>query len=115
MADGSVAQILYTASGHQGFSRERIEMFSEGSVFVIDDFRLGWFYRGSKRKRMKLFNQDLGYAGELAAFLSDLRGTTVTADFASYASSTLATIRANESLRLGKPLSCNWSEFAAEV
>ena len=113
MADGSIAQILYTAAGHQGFSRERIEMFADGSVFVIDDFRLGWFHRGSKRKRMKLLNQDLGYAGELTAFLSDLRGTTATADFTSYAASTLATILANESLRLGKPLGCNWSEFIA--
>ena len=113
MTDGSVGQILYTAWGDQSFSRERVEMFAEGSVFVIDDFREGWSHRGGKGKRIKLLNQDMGYAGELERFFSSMRGETEAVDFDSYGSSTLATIRANESLRLGKPLSCNWEEFAA--
>ncbi|NIA06531.1 MAG: Gfo/Idh/MocA family oxidoreductase [Actinobacteria bacterium] len=113
LADGSVAQILYTASGHQTFSRERIEMFADGSVFAIDDFRLAWYHRGSKRRKIKLLNQDMGYTGELSAFLSDLRADSPSTDFPGYAASTLATIRANESLRTGTPLDCRFSEFIA--
>lgn len=113
-ADGSVGQILYTGCGHRAFSRERIELFAEGSVLAIDDFRTAWTYRGGKRKRHKLLNQDMGYAAELDKFFSSIRGTTEPIGFDSYGSSTLATIRANESLRLGKPLGCSWPEFLAE-
>ena len=111
LADGSVAQILYTAAGHQTFSRERIEMFADGSVFAIDDFRLAWSHCGSKRRKIKLLNQDMGYSSELNVFLSDLRADSPSTDFLSYAASTLAAIRANESLRTGTPLDCNFSEF----
>ena len=38
-ADGSVGNLLYTASGPKtGLPKERIEIFCEGRAFVIDDF-----------------------------------------------------------------------------
>lgn len=86
-------------------------MFADSSVFAIDDFRLAWSHRGSKRRKIKLLNQDMGYTGELKAFLSDLRADSPSIDFPDYAASTLATIRANESLRTGTPLDCRFSEF----
>jgi predicted dehydrogenase/threonine dehydrogenase-like Zn-dependent dehydrogenase len=37
--DGTVATLVYTASGPRGFSKERIEVFCAGEAYVVDDFR----------------------------------------------------------------------------
>ncbi len=37
-ADGSVANIVYTVVGHTGLPKERIEVFSGGKAYVLDDF-----------------------------------------------------------------------------
>ena len=39
MSDGSVAPIVYTASGDSSVAREHIEVFCDRSVATIDDFR----------------------------------------------------------------------------
>jgi len=69
-ADGSVGSILYSALGSKSFSRERVEVFCNDSVAVLDDFRELQLIRGTKRKRIRLRNQDLGYVHELNAFFS---------------------------------------------
>jgi len=37
--DGSVDNIFYTASGDKSFSRERVEIYSEGKTIIIDDYK----------------------------------------------------------------------------
>jgi len=37
--DGSVASLTYTTIGNESFPKERIEMFMDGGVVAIDDFR----------------------------------------------------------------------------
>ncbi len=37
-ADGSVATLLYTALGHPSAPKERMEVFSDGQLFVIEDY-----------------------------------------------------------------------------
>lgn len=37
--DGSVCSLLYTAVGHAGLSKERMELFFDGKAIVMDDYR----------------------------------------------------------------------------
>src|SRR6185295_405351 len=39
MADGSVASIIYAASGDKNLNKERVEVFCDRSVATIEDFK----------------------------------------------------------------------------
>lgn len=67
--DGSVASIQYLANGHNAFPKERIEVFSEGRVFQIDNFRALRVW-GDSLSEQKLWRQDKGNAACMAAFLN---------------------------------------------
>lgn len=66
--DGSVGNILYSASGDRAYSREQIEIFCEGSVIVSTDFRETNFFTNGAKKRYKTFKQEIGYKEELQHF-----------------------------------------------
>jgi predicted dehydrogenase len=71
-ADGSWATINYVANGHRSVSKERIEVFCDGRVLQLDNFRTlqgaGW----PTFKKMKLWRQDKGQQGCVAAFIEAL-------------------------------------------
>lgn len=67
-ADGSVGNILYSASGDKAFSRERIEIFCEGKSIVSADFRETNCYFEGKRHSFKTASQSMGYTEELEHF-----------------------------------------------
>src|SRR5579884_316015 len=50
-ADGSIGTIIYTSSGDRAFSKERLEIFGDGKVGVLDDFRVLELVHGGKRRR----------------------------------------------------------------
>ncbi len=52
-AGGSVGQILYTARGAPGLGKERFEAHAGGVSAVVDDFRSGTIWRGSRMVRLK--------------------------------------------------------------
>lgn len=56
--DGSIASIQYLANGSAAFPKERVEVFSGGSVFQIDNFRSLRSWGGGPNKR--LWRQDKG-------------------------------------------------------
>ena len=68
-ADGSVGAINYLANGSKRYPKERLEVFSEGRVGVIQNWRTlkgyGWHGLGSQR----LLQQDKGHHAEIAAFV----------------------------------------------
>ena len=103
--DGSIAAIVYTASGDRAFSRERMEIFSQGKVGVLEDFRRMSFVAQGNTKVERWRNQDLGYFGELDAFFSAVRkneGPPIPIEHT--VSSSLATFRILESLATGRSL-----------
>jgi predicted dehydrogenase/threonine dehydrogenase-like Zn-dependent dehydrogenase len=103
-ADGSLGVILYTTHGSPAFSKERLEVFADGSVAVIDDFRhLELVKKGSRRKQNNRLGQDKGHAAELAAFLEGVRKGGSPVDPEVYFQITLCTLQAVESLRSGQP------------
>ena len=103
--DGSVASILYVSHGDRAFPRERVELFWDESVCVIDNFRAMQFTRKGKRSNMKRWNVDRGHRGELRAFFDSLkRGNPPPVPFNDYVYTTLTTFAILESIRQGRPV-----------
>lgn len=75
LTDGSVASIVYAASGDKSIAKEMIEIFCDRSVASIDDFKSGSFVKGNKKTRLGGSNQDKGHAAELGAFLDAARNS----------------------------------------
>ena len=105
LEDGSIASILYVGNGDKSFSRERMELFAESSVCIIDDFRSVRFSKDGKTRTLKKANQDLGYSGELAAFFEAARrGDEIPVAFQEYIASALVTFKILESVRQDMPI-----------
>jgi polar amino acid transport system substrate-binding protein len=105
MSDGSVGTILYVALGDKRFPKERCEVFADGSVAVLDDFRTGLFVRNGREERLKGGAQDKGHADEIRAFVDAVRtGAPAPIALDSLVATTLACFAAVESLRTGAPV-----------
>ncbi|TWT44027.1 D-arabitol-phosphate dehydrogenase [Phycisphaerae bacterium RAS1] len=68
-ADGSIGTIHYWANGGKAFAKERIEIFSEGRVLAIDNWRRMHGYDWPAVPRMSI-TQDKGHKAEVAAFVA---------------------------------------------
>jgi predicted dehydrogenase/threonine dehydrogenase-like Zn-dependent dehydrogenase len=68
-ADGSIGTIHYYANGHKSFPKERLEVFVQGRVLQLDNFRklkgFGW----PRFRHMNLWRQDKGNRACAAAFV----------------------------------------------
>lgn len=104
MKNGSLAAILYTASGDKAFPRERIEIFGRGSVLIIDDFKNLTFTRDGKGANMHRFSVDRGHKNEMEAFFKAVReGSEAPVKLEEYVYTTLATFKIIESLQKNAP------------
>ena len=102
LTDGSVASIVYTASGDSSVAKERIEIFCDRSVATIDDFRSGTVIHDKRTKSLGRRSQDKGHAAEVAAFLGAVRGDTgAPIGLESLVATALASFAAVESARSG--------------
>ena len=101
--DGSLGTIAYACSGDRVFSKERVEIFGGGCVAVLDDFRwLELVSHGRKQSLRSWFKRDKGHAAEWSAFAEAIRsGRPTPISFDEIVATTLATIRAVDSLRSG--------------
>ncbi len=72
--DGSIACIRYLSNGHRGFPKERVELFADGSVIRIDNWRTmrGWGKAGVSTHVPHA--QDKGHEALAAAFIRAVRG-----------------------------------------
>ncbi len=96
--DGSIGNIFYTTVGSRSYSRERVEIFCDGRVAVINDFRRTEFF-GDRGRKFQTISQDMGYENELKHFLEvvkDKQPLSLTYEEIYY--STLAIFKAAESL-----------------
>lgn len=72
-SDGSVATLIYTALGTPTLPKEYLEVFSGGSVLVLDDFKALHVY-GTAQQGWAAEQQDKGHMEELRAFARYARG-----------------------------------------
>ena len=70
-ADGSVCSLLYTAMGSKQYPKERMEVFSDGRVFLLDDYKSLTVTGGGKG--WSSVTQDKGQAEELVALARMIR------------------------------------------
>jgi len=112
-ANGSEARISYLANGDRSFSKERIEVFGGGVSAVLEDFRhLEMVRDGRKETIRSRWHQDKGHHAEWAAFVEHVRGNAkAPIPFEEVVSTTLTTLRVNESVSVGKPLQVNGPAF----
>jgi len=69
-ADGSLGTIQYLANGHRSFCKERLEVFSEGRILALDNFRRLTGYGFANFKKQNLWSQDKGREAELDDFIA---------------------------------------------
>ncbi|MEW6400475.1 MAG: bi-domain-containing oxidoreductase [Chloroflexota bacterium] len=71
--DGSIGVVDYLANGDKSSPKERVEVFCEGMIAVLDDFRSLEITKDGKRKEEKLAAQDKGWKDEMRAFAKAIR------------------------------------------
>jgi predicted dehydrogenase len=72
-ADGSIGTVHYLANGSKAFPKERLEVFAQGRVLQLDNFRAlrGFGWPGFRSHR--LWRQDKGQRACAAAFVDAVR------------------------------------------
>ena len=68
-ADGSIGSIHYLSNGSKAFPKERLEVFCNGSVLQLDNFRKLAGYGWPGFKKMNLWKQDKGQNACVKAFV----------------------------------------------
>ncbi|MBC8232324.1 bi-domain-containing oxidoreductase [bacterium] len=102
--DGSIGTINYFANGDKAFPKERIEIFGDNSVCVIDDFRSAMLIRNGKKKLLRS-KQDKGHKAEVEQFIrSILNDEPSPIDFKEAVITTLTTFKILESFNTGAPV-----------
>jgi predicted dehydrogenase/threonine dehydrogenase-like Zn-dependent dehydrogenase len=71
--DGSIANVTYLANGDKSVSKETCEIFTEGSVIKLDDFRVLELTRNGKTDRIKSGNQDKGHQAAWKSFITSIQ------------------------------------------
>ena len=74
--DGSIGSIHYFANGHKSFPKERLEIFSSGSVLQLDNFRTLRGFGWPGFTKINLWKQDKGQAACAQAFARAIRSGT---------------------------------------
>jgi predicted dehydrogenase/threonine dehydrogenase-like Zn-dependent dehydrogenase len=104
-ADGSNGSIAYLAEGDRAMAKERIEIFGGGKSVVINDFRGTTVFQNGRETRTKLREQDKGQRDEVRVVCEMVReGKPAPIALADLATTTRATFRILESLRIGLPV-----------
>ncbi|MEQ8708180.1 MAG: bi-domain-containing oxidoreductase [Rhodospirillales bacterium] len=103
MANGSIATIIYTASGPNAVDKEYIEVFAGGRAAVIRDFREGSLFGTTGRaKKIGGGGQDKGQTAMIAAFAAGLKSGAPALTAGSAMLTTLATFSAIAAIGSGK-------------
>jgi predicted dehydrogenase len=103
-ANGSVANLSYFSNGNKDLPKESIEVFSDGTVIAIDDFKTATVY-GSKVSKVKGKKQDKGHRAEVAAFVDAIaKGGVTPIPFEESWEVSLATLAILESIRTGNTI-----------
>ena len=104
-SDGSNGSIAYLAEGDKAMPKERVEIFGEGKVFVLDDFRSATVYKQGREEVTKLRGQDKGQRDEVRALCAMvLEAGPAPIALNDLANTSRATFRIRESLRTGQAL-----------
>ncbi|WP_408008261.1 bi-domain-containing oxidoreductase [Pseudalkalibacillus sp. A8] len=71
--DGSIGTVHYFANGHKSYPKERLEVFVDGKILSLDNFKSLTGYGWTNFKKMKLRSQDKGHVNEMKAFINGVK------------------------------------------
>jgi predicted dehydrogenase len=71
--DGSICSLLYTAIGHSGLGKERMELFVDGKSIVMDDYKTLHGYGTAQSFDETAITPDKGHEFLLKKFFSSLQ------------------------------------------
>ncbi|TAH15219.1 MAG: dehydrogenase [Runella slithyformis] len=101
--NGSTGVINYFSNGHKAYSKERVEVYSQERILILDNFRTltGYGFKGFSKMNIQ---QDKGHKAQFQQLLENIRadGPPLIA-FDEIVNTTQATLAAIESLKQG-----NW-------
>ncbi|HLK39991.1 MAG TPA: Gfo/Idh/MocA family oxidoreductase, partial [Polyangiaceae bacterium] len=102
-ADGSAGSISYSAMGDPSVSKERYEVFGEGRVASIDNWRTLEVTAGGKTKTTRALKADKGHGAEVQAFVdASRRGDPSPTPWESVEATTRATFAIERAWREGR-------------
>ena len=104
--DGSVGTISYSSIGDLSFPKERIEIFGENSVAIVDNFKRASLVRDGRTTTVRRWwGRDMGYEGEVRAFIEALNtGSNMPINFEEIVLATSMTFKITEAARQGNPV-----------
>jgi predicted dehydrogenase len=104
-ADGSIGTLHYLTRGHRRFAKERLEVFYDGRVLSLDNFRSLTIFGGGGAGRTRTWRQDKGHMAEVRDFLAAVsRGGPAPIPWKRLAHVTRVGFCALEALRTGQPV-----------
>lgn len=68
--NGSMGTIHYFANGHKKFPKERVDIFCNGKIMHLDNYKKLTAYGFSKLKKMRTLRQDKGQKACVSAFVN---------------------------------------------
>jgi polar amino acid transport system substrate-binding protein len=100
--DGSVGSLIYAANGDKSLAKEYLEVYCQGKVAILRDFReLSLIFNG-KSKIQKSAGQDKGHKNEMAAWVGAISsGGTEPIPFQEAVETTRATFALIQSIKSG--------------
>ena len=72
-ADGSIGTIHYFANGSKAYPKERVEIFAEGRILQLDNFKKLKGYGWPGFGKMNLWRQDKGQTACVTAFVDAVK------------------------------------------
>jgi predicted dehydrogenase len=100
--DGSVATLSYFANGHKSYPKEKLQVFCDGKVLDMDNYRSLDGYGCTGFKKRKLWRQDKGHREEIVKFIERVeKGGEPLIPYDVIEEVTLATFAAMRSMRSG--------------
>ena len=106
-ADGSIGTTNYFANGSKSFPKETLEVFSDGRVLRMENFRQTRAYGFKGFKSFKTWRQDKGHAEEIAQFIERVKsGGAALITFNEIKNATMTSIAAVESAKTLKIIDC---------
>ncbi|MGA1868364.1 MAG: bi-domain-containing oxidoreductase [bacterium] len=102
-ANGSIGAISYFANGNKALPKEYLEVFCNGAVAAVDDYKRLVIYGNGKKKTEKLRCQDKGQKNEVERFIETvMSGGKALIRREELLSTTLVCFEIVESIRNGK-------------
>ncbi|TDI93007.1 MAG: oxidoreductase [Caldithrix sp.] len=116
LSDGSTATITYIANGDPSFEKERVEIFGNKIVAVIENFGQTVVAASGKTKSFKTRGIQKGHHEELTAFVNAIRSDKpLPISFESLVLTTLTTFKIVDSIRTGAPVEIDLQAFLQEA